>query len=79
MFFGTLIISIIIVAFIMLALGVKLLFDKNAEFTVHSCALEDDESLDKDLTCSQCQLRDLAGCPENRENERNKTKDKPSK
>lgn len=67
MLLKTLIISIILVAIVMLALGVKLLFDKNAKFTVHSCALEDDESLDKDLTCSKCQLRDLADCPEKKE------------
>jgi len=64
MFLATLIISIILVAIIMLALGLKMLSDKNAEFTVHSCALENDENLDKDLTCSKCQLRDLIDCPE---------------
>jgi len=78
MLLGTLIISIILVAFVMLALGVKLLFDKNAEFTVHSCALEDDESLDKDLTCYKCQLKDLADCPENKGPDKNKAKEKTS-
>jgi len=75
----TLIISIILVAIIMLALGVKLLFDKDAEFTVLSCALEDDDSLDKDLTCSKCQIRDLADCPEKKGNGKNKIKEKPKK
>lgn len=65
MFVNTLIISVIFVAIIMLALGVKLLFNKDAEITVHSCALEDD-SLDKEGACSKCQLKDLADCPENK-------------
>ena len=78
MFLATLIISIILVAIIMLALGLKMLFDKNAEFTVHSCALEDNDSLNKDLTCSKCQLRDLADCPENKGTKKNKTNKKPS-
>lgn len=73
----TLIISIILVAIVMLALGVKMLFDKDAEFTVHSCALEDDDALDKDLTCSKCQLRDLVDCPEKKGDLKNKSKEKP--
>ena len=32
------IISLILVAFVVLALGIKLWFDPKAEFTVHSCA-----------------------------------------
>ena len=47
----------------MLALGVKLLFNKDAEIKSHSCALEDDR-LDKDEACSKCELKDLLDCPE---------------
>lgn len=57
------IISVILVAFVVLALGVKLWFDPNAEFTSHSCAL-DDGDLDENGACSKCQLKDLANCPE---------------
>lgn len=49
----------------MLALGLKLLFDPDAEFTAHSCALENG-SLNKDGTCSGCQLKDPTTCPENK-------------
>ncbi|OFY69785.1 MAG: hypothetical protein A2Y71_10160 [Bacteroidetes bacterium RBG_13_42_15] len=59
MFIKVLIISVVLVAIIMLTLGVKLLFDPNAKFTAHSCAL-DNGNLDKDGVCFQCQLRDLA-------------------
>ena len=31
-------ISIILVAFVILAMGLRLLFDKKAEFTYHSCS-----------------------------------------
>jgi hypothetical protein len=63
MFLKVLIISIVLVAFVMIALGVKLFFDPKAEFTAHSCALEDGNT-GTDGTCSKCQLKDLADCPE---------------
>ncbi len=65
MFIKILIVSIILVTIVMLTLGIKMWFDPDAEFTVHSCALEDG-SLDKDGACSKCQLKDLADCPENK-------------
>ena len=49
----------------MLALGVKLLFNKDAEFTAHSCALDDGTS-DKNEACSKCELKDLVDCTENK-------------
>jgi len=52
----------------MLTLVVKLLFDPNAKFTAHSCAL-DNGNLDKDGVCFQCQLRDLADCPEKKDDQ----------
>lgn len=64
MFINTLIISVVLIAIIMLALGAKLLFNKDAEFTEHSCALYDGNS-DKNETCSICELKDLVDCPEN--------------
>ena len=63
MFLRLLIISVILVAIIMLALGVKLLFNPDAKFEAHSCAL-DGGDLNKEGACSKCQLRDLADCPE---------------
>lgn len=63
MFIKVLIITIVLVAFVMLALGVKLWFDPNAEFSSHSCAL-DSGNIDEDGACSKCQLKDLADCPE---------------
>ena len=77
MLLKTIIVSIILVAIIMLALGVKMLFDKNAEFTVHSCGLEDGESLNDNGACSKCQLKDLADCPEEKGNDRNKFNKRP--
>lgn len=65
MFINTLIISVILVAIVMLALGVKLLFNKDAEFTAHSCALDDGTS-DKNEACSKCELKDLVDCAENK-------------
>jgi hypothetical protein len=50
----------------MLALGVKLLFDKDATFTHHSCALEDEE-LNNVGGCLGCQIKDIANCTEKKE------------
>ena len=69
MFIITLIISVIFVAFFMLAFGVKLLFNKDAEIKAHSCALEEVTS-DKNEACSKCELKDLMDCPENKKNEK---------
>jgi hypothetical protein len=63
MILKVLIISAIIVGFTMLAFGVKLLFNRNAEFTVPACSLEDGD-LDENGACAKCQLKDLADCPE---------------
>jgi len=52
----------------MLALGIKMWFDPDAEFTASSCALEDG-NLDKDAVCSKCQLKNLADCPEKKDSE----------
>jgi hypothetical protein len=62
-----LIISVILVFISLLALGVKMLISPDAEFPAHSCALENN-SLDSDGACSKCQLKDLADCPESKNN-----------
>ena len=65
MIFKTLIISVILVSIVMLALGVKLLFNKDGEFTARSCALDDSKS-DKNVVCSKCELKDLVDCTDNK-------------
>lgn len=67
MIFKTLIITVILVGIVMLALGVKLLFSKDAEFTAHSCTLDVGTS-DKNEACSKCELKDLVDCPETKRN-----------
>ncbi len=67
MFLKIFILSVILVALTILALGIKLLFDKNAEFTMHSCAPDSDKTLDKDDACVKCDLNDLVNCTENKE------------
>ena len=63
MFINLLIISIILVAIVMLALGIKMWFNPDAEFTANSCAYED-AGLNKDGACLKCQLKEIANCPE---------------
>ena len=63
MFLKLLIISVVLVAIVMIALGIKLWLNPNAEFTVHSCALEDGNP-DEEGICYKCQLKDLSDCPE---------------
>ena len=56
-------ISVFIVAVVMAALGIKMLFDRNARFEAHSCAPEGG-STGESGTCSSCGLKDLAKCAE---------------
>ena len=65
MIINTLIISIILVAIVMLAMGVKLLFNKDAEFSSHSCA-HVEGSRNEDGACSKCEFKDLVNCPEDK-------------
>lgn len=53
----------ILVAIVILALGIKMLFDKHAKFEVHSCNLDSDNPTD---TCYKCQTvdPDQADCTE---------------
>jgi len=57
----TLIVTVILVAIVMLALGVKMLFDKNAKFEVHSCGLDKDNG---DGACYKCQTEAIENFPE---------------
>lgn len=66
MFLKLFIVSVILVAFTMLALGVKMLFDRDASFTHHSCALED-EKLNNVGGCLGCQIKEIANCTEKEE------------
>lgn len=50
-------------AIILITLGIKMWFNPDAEFTAHSCALENG-NIDKDGACYKCQLKELADCPE---------------
>jgi len=63
MFLKILILSVILVAFTMLALGVKLLFNKDASFTGHACSLEDGK-LSETGGCAGCGIQDVANCAE---------------
>jgi hypothetical protein len=65
MFLKLLILSVILVAFTMLALGVKLLFDKEPSFTEHACAMEDGELNNNGGGCSSCEIKEIANCTEN--------------
>lgn len=65
MFLKLLIVSVILVAFTMLALGVKLLFNKEATFTEHACAMEDGDLNKIGSGCSSCEIKEIANCTEN--------------
>ncbi|WP_340111668.1 hypothetical protein [Maribellus mangrovi] len=63
MYLHIFILTLILVAFTMLALGIKLLFDKEATFPHHSCAL-DDEKLNNVGGCLNCEIKEIANCAE---------------
>jgi len=58
MFFNLFILSIILVALFMLALGMKILFDPKAEITIHSCH-PDEPGKDNQQACSHCEIKDI--------------------
>ncbi len=64
MFLKILILSVFLVAFAVLALGVKLLFNKKPSFNEHACAMED-EKLNDAGECASCEIKELANCSEN--------------
>ncbi len=49
----TLIVSVMLIAIVMLALGIKMLFDKNAKFEVHSCSFNSEEDREQGTCSSQ--------------------------
>ncbi|RIJ49741.1 hypothetical protein D1614_03095 [Maribellus luteus] len=63
MYLKILIVTIILVAIMTLALGVKLLFNKDASFTGHACSF-DESKLDQDGSCAGCGIQDITNCPE---------------
>ena len=65
MIIKTLIVTVILVAIVMLALGIKMLFDKNAKFEVHSCGYDSDNA---DGNCYKCHTTDPENCTERLEN-----------
>ncbi|GAO30393.1 hypothetical protein [Geofilum rubicundum] len=68
MFLKVLIISVILLAIVLLALGVKLFFKPKAEFGGYACAFDFQNGLDENSGCLKCQLKDLANCPEDMNN-----------
>lgn len=68
MFVELFIISVVMVAFFMLGLGIKLLIDPKAELTLHESCGANEVTPDKDDGCSQCQIKDLANCEEGKIN-----------
>ncbi len=50
--------SVILVAFTMLALAVKLLVNPKAEFSLHTCAFKEGEENEEE-SCSGCGIKEL--------------------
>ncbi len=65
MFIKLILISFFLVGLVMLTLSIKLLFDKNATFTVHSCSTEPGADVTEG-GCHSCQLKELTDCPEDK-------------
>ncbi len=63
MIIKTLIVTVILVAIVMLTLGIKMLFDKNAKFEVYSCSFDSDDAKG---TSHKCQIIDSEECPDNK-------------
>ncbi|GET33713.1 hypothetical protein PbJCM13498_25760 [Prolixibacter bellariivorans] len=62
MFLKIFLISIVLVAIVMLALGVKMLFDPKATFEAHSCSMDPNDSSEG---CAACQVKEITDCENN--------------
>jgi len=60
------ILSVILIAFTMLALGVKLLFNREAKLTEHACSMGVDGLNNVVGACAGCEIKVLASCSENK-------------
>ncbi|NOY36020.1 MAG: hypothetical protein GXO83_00415 [Chlorobi bacterium] len=63
MFIKLFLLSLVLTALIMVTLGIKLLFDRKAEFTVHSCSTGAGDTNGTD-GCHSCQMVEMTDCPE---------------
>jgi hypothetical protein len=63
MFLKILILSVFLVAFTVMALGVKLFFNKKPSFNEHACTMED-EALNNEGGCASCEIKELVNCTE---------------
>ncbi|MCD6202537.1 MAG: hypothetical protein J7K46_12090 [Bacteroidales bacterium] len=61
MFIKLFIISLMMVSLVMLTPGIKMLFDRDAEFTIHSCSTGDGDN-PEDGGCHSCELKELTQC-----------------
>jgi hypothetical protein len=58
MFLKLFILSVLLAALALVALGIRLLLERNAEFPDNSCSLKE-ETLDE---CSECTMKDIFNC-----------------
>ena len=68
MLLKTIIIAVLLLGFIFLALGIKLITGKSKEAKLHTCAYEQVPG-GENIQCDNCGLKDLTQCNENDRNE----------
>ncbi len=61
MFVKILFISIVLMAFVVAGLAIKIFFNPKAEFPHHSCDLENDKAVSRE-DCASCELKEIANC-----------------
>ncbi|HDO27985.1 MAG TPA: hypothetical protein ENH02_07695 [Bacteroidetes bacterium] len=55
--------AMILIAFLMAAMGLKLIFNKNAEVAGESCHLDETPAGDG-TACTNCQVQEIVNCKE---------------
>ena len=61
MWLGILIITIIVVGFLAAAMGLRLVFNGNAEFNSHACQLDENKK-SLDTACSMRKIKKIVDC-----------------
>lgn len=64
MWLNLFIVAIIITGFFAITLGLKLVFDKDAEIAGHSCGPVENNT-DDNIACAHCQVKEIIKCDEN--------------
>ncbi|MCF6341255.1 MAG: hypothetical protein L3J31_00425 [Bacteroidales bacterium] len=64
MWLKLLVLAMIVTAFLVVAMGLKLVFSKDGGVPGSSCHLDETNAADENQACSHCQVKEIVNCDE---------------